>query len=457
MTKLMRILFLIVLISVPFSLKAAEPTLIYWNSDAGKILRSRISPDADYWQLSPWFAEQINQTYCSVASAITVLNAMPIKKPVDPVYAPNHYFTQSNYFTPEVIKIITPQTVLAQGMTREEMTNTLIRQGVKAISLSGDALDDKALRAILRKALGDDGQFVLANYLRSAVGQEGGGHWSALAAYDAQTDRVLILDVAKYMYAPAWVEVGTLQKAIATIDSTSNKPRGLVFVSEPQKDDLTNLQAYYQQVAANPIRTDEDRQVDAARKPVEFLQFAQVRPGMLVLDVSTGRGYTTQLLALAVGNSGKVWAQAEKLRAEFNKRLEEHPQPNILPVALPFEDPAPSDIPKLDLITIVLNYHDIAYMPVDRSKMDQHLFNALKPGGHLVVIDHSAKPGEGITVAKKLHRIEESVVLEEFKQAGFKLEQAGDFLHNPLDPREQAFFNMKMPTDSFALRFVKPE
>ena len=89
-----------------------------------------------------------------------------------------------------------------------------------------------ALRALLQKALGDDGQFVLANYLRSAVGQEGGGHWSALASYDAQSDSVLILDVAKYMYAPAWVSISTLQKAIATIDSTSNKARGLVIVSE---------------------------------------------------------------------------------------------------------------------------------------------------------------------------------------------------------------------------------
>ena len=212
----------------------------------------------------------------------------------------------------------------------------------------------------------------------------------------------------------------------------------------------------YQQVVASPIRTDDDRQVDTARKPVDFLKFVNVQPGMLVLDVATGRGYTTQLLALAVGSSGKVWAQADKLRPEITKRLAEHPRQNIIPVVQPYDDPVPADAPKLDLITIVLNYHDIAYMPVDRAKMNQRLFGALKPGGHLVVIDHSAKKGEGITVAKSLHRIDEAVVLNELKQAGFQLEQEGDFLHNMSDPREQAFFNMKMPTDSFALRFVKP-
>jgi len=177
---------------------------------------------------------------------------------------------------------------------------------------------------------------------------------------------------------------------------------------------------------------------------------------MLVLDVATGRGYTTQLLALAVGNNGTVWAQADKTRPELVKRLADHPQPNIHPVVRSYEDPVPDDAPKLDLITIILNYHDIAYMPVDRVKLNQHLFSALKQGGHLVIIDHSAKKGEGVTVAKSLHRIEEAVVLDELRQAGFKLEQEGDFLHNPTDPREQAFFNMKMPTDSFALRFVKP-
>ena len=231
MRNIVRLLLLVVLATASLGMAAAEPMLIYWNSDAGKVLRDRIPGDADYWQLSPWFAEQINQTYCSVASAITVLNAMPIKKPVDPIYAPYAYFTQNDYFTPEVTRIISPQTVLSQGMTRDEMASTLAQHGVRATSVAGDTLDDKSLRVLLRKALGDDGQFVLANYLRTAVGQEGGGHWSALAAYDAQTDRVLILDVAKYMYAPAWVEISTLRKALATIDTTSNKPRGLVIVS----------------------------------------------------------------------------------------------------------------------------------------------------------------------------------------------------------------------------------
>lgn len=211
---------------------ADAPDVVYWDSDAGRALRARIPADADYWQLAPNFAVQQTQTYCSVASAITVLNAMPIKKPTDPAYAPYGYFTQSNYFTPEVSKVISAETVLAQGMTREEMARTLELEGVKAQSIAGDSLDDDSLRALLKKALGDDGRFVLANYLRAALGQVGGGHWSALAAYDAETDRVLILDVAKYKYPPSWVGIHTLREAIATLDTTSKQPRGLVIVSK---------------------------------------------------------------------------------------------------------------------------------------------------------------------------------------------------------------------------------
>jgi hypothetical protein len=220
------------LIVVSLNAQAAEPEVIYWDSSAGKAIRARIVPDADFWQLIPWFTEQVNQTYCGVASAVNVLNAMPIKKPVDPIYAPHAYFTQSNFFTAEVANVITPQTVRAQGMTRDEMVKTLSRHGVKATSVAGDRVDESALRVLMQKALGDDGQFVLANFSRAALGQAGEGHWSALAAYDAASDRVLILDVSKYMYAPEWIGINTLRKAIDTLDTMSNKKRGLVFVSK---------------------------------------------------------------------------------------------------------------------------------------------------------------------------------------------------------------------------------
>jgi predicted methyltransferase len=224
----------------------------------------------------------------------------------------------------------------------------------------------------------------------------------------------------------------------------------------PQSETPKGLYKIYRQAVASPIRTDDDRNADAKRKPLEFLQFSEVQPGMQVLDIAAGGGYTTQLLALVVGSKGTVWAQGPELARVLQQRLSMHPQANIVPDVKPFEDPIPDNAPKLDLITLIMNYHDIAYMPVDREKMNRHLFDALKPGGHLVVLDHSAKPGSGISVAKTLHRIEEKVVLDEERQAGFRLEKEGYFMKNPADPRDKAFFNMTIPTDKFALRFVKP-
>src|SRR6478752_4776682 len=175
----------------------------------------------------------------------------------------------------------------------------------------------------------------------------------------------------------------------------------------------------YDDVIGSPIRTDQDRLMDAARAPADFLPFTQVKPGMQVLDVSAGGGYTSQLLALAVGPTGKLWAQTPRPGAALIKRLADHPQANISVVERPFDDPIAPEMPKLDLITIVLNYHDISYLPVDRAKMNQRLFAALKPGGRLVVIDHSAIKGTGISAGKTLHRIDETVVLTEVRQAGF--------------------------------------
>ena len=152
-----------------------------------------------------------------------------------------------------------------------------------------------------------------------------------------------------------------------------------------------SMSARYDKAIASPIRTDQDRGADATRRPAGFLPLTQVKPGMQVLDVSAAGGYTTQLLALAVGPTGIVYAQNSQARPALAQRLADHPQPNLIPVLRPFEDPVPEQAPPLDLITIIQNYHDICNAPVDRKKMNARLFAALKPGGHLVVVDHSAR------------------------------------------------------------------
>jgi predicted methyltransferase len=175
-----------------------------------------------------------------------------------------------------------------------------------------------------------------------------------------------------------------------------------------------------------------------------------------VLDVASGGGYTSQLLALAVGPSGKVWGQTQQLGAAMKDRLAANPQAGIAVVTRPFDDPVPPEAAPLDLVTLVLNYHDISYLPVDRARMNQRLFAALKPGGRLVVVDHSARSGTGTADGKTLHRIDEAVVRSELRQAGFVLDAEGNFLRNPEDKRDDSSGQPRVPTDKFVLRFVRP-
>lgn len=213
-------------------------------------------------------------------------------------------------------------------------------------------------------------------------------------------------------------------------------------------------QSQYQSAIASPARTAEDRQTDAKRKPAEFLAFAQVRPGMKVLDLAAGGGTTSALLAAAVAPGGEVWAQSTKPSSKINARL--GTLPNLHALVAPIDDPFAKTMPKLDLVTINMSYHDIVNTPADRAAMNKHLYDALKPGGHLVIIDNAAKNGSGLADTNTLHRIDEAAVIGEVTKAGFAVEAKGDYLRAPSDPREQPFWEMKgQPDDKFALRFVK--
>ena len=84
------------------------------------------------------------------------------------------------------------------------------------------------------------------------------------------------------------------------------------------------------------------------------------------------------------------------------------------------------------------------------------MFAALKPGGYLVIADHSAKPGDGANVGKTLHRIEEATLRHEIEAAGFKFVEDANFLRNPNDPRDAAVFHPQQPNDEFVLKYQKP-
>ena len=218
----------------------------------------------------------------------------------------------------------------------------------------------------------------------------------------------------------------------------------------------------YEAIIASADRSDADRQTDLRRQPAKMLAFTGVKPGMKVLDMGAGAGYSTELMARAVGSRGAVYAQEsalvmERVKDRFELRAQKPDMKNVVHLIRNYDDPLPVDIGGLDLITFFFAYHDVTYMPVDRAVMNRRMLEALKPGGFLIIADHSAKPGEGITVAKTLHRIEESALRQEIEAAGFKLVAEADFLRHPEDPRDAAVFRPQVPVDEFVLKYQKPQ
>ena len=217
----------------------------------------------------------------------------------------------------------------------------------------------------------------------------------------------------------------------------------------------------YQAIVAAPDRSDADRQTDQRRQPAKMLAFTGVKGGMKVLDMGAGAGYSTELLARAVGPDGKVWAQEsaavmERVKDKFDIRAQNPAMKNVVHLIRNYDDPISPDVSGLDLVTFFFAYHDVTYMAADRAAMNSKMFAALKPGGFLIIADHSARAGDGTSVAKTLHRIEESTLRKEIEAAGFKLAAEADFLRHPEDPRDAPVFHPPVPVDEFVLKYQKP-
>ncbi len=218
----------------------------------------------------------------------------------------------------------------------------------------------------------------------------------------------------------------------------------------------------YATLMAAPDRTDADRQADKRRDPVPFLAFAGLRPGMKVLDMGAGAGYSTELVARVIGSTGIVYGQNppdnfERARTAFAARAATPAMKNGAALVRPYDDPAPADVHDLDMITYLFFYHDTTYLNVDRGQMNRRLFAALKPGGVLVIADHSAKPGSDPSVGKTLHRIDESTLRREVEAVGFKFVAEGDFWRYAEDVRDFSTLQPTGPVDNFVLKFQKPQ
>ncbi len=206
-------------------------TLIALQSEAGDALLFGAEARADYVPLSLHFVTQANPAFCGPASIAMVLNALDVPRPPSDLTLGLGMFDQENIFTARAEAAKPQAEVLRNGMTLDELGALFVAHDLAVeVTHAGDSSLD-AFRETAITALDDPQTFVLVNYLRAGIGQERGGHISPLGAYDADSDRFLILDVSRYKYPPVWVEAASLYAAMDTPDADNgDRTRGFVLV-----------------------------------------------------------------------------------------------------------------------------------------------------------------------------------------------------------------------------------
>lgn len=218
---------------------------------------------------------------------------------------------------------------------------------------------------------------------------------------------------------------------------------------------------------ASDKRLAKDRRFDAARRPDLILSLLDVQRGMTVLDVFGGAGYYTELLSILTEDTGRVLYQStdrydQLLAVALRMRFADSRLPNVVRKSIRIDQLHPSEN-SLDRVLMVLTYHDYYFadpngLSIDEKAVVLQMFNGLKSGGRLVIVDHNAASGRAAADAARLHRIEKATVIQDFEAAGFILLADRDDLRNPDDSHRLSVFDpaIRGKTDRFILLFQKP-
>jgi predicted methyltransferase len=216
-------------------------------------------------------------------------------------------------------------------------------------------------------------------------------------------------------------------------------------------------------------RPEADKKADVDRKPAESVAFAGVKPGEKVVDLLPGRGYFTRIFSAVVGPKGHVYAVPPPRRPNAQ---EGSPDPSAAVEAIAADAHYKNvsvivarvnelKLPEaVDVIWTSRNYHDLHNIPNgDVPAIDKMIFDALKPGGTFIVLDHAAEKGSGFRDTSTLHRVDPEAVKKEVEGAGFKFAGQSEILRNANDPHKEPVSDasVKGKTDQFILKFTKPK
>lgn len=191
---------------------ALPPGLIALDSDEGEALLARAGASVDYHRLTPHYVPQRNPRFCGPATVAILLNALHSGT----AGLPPRRYDQDSVFTVATEVVKRRDEVVRGGMGLPILAGYLEAHGVRGELRFASEDDVDGFRSRVIPILHDPAAFVAVNFHRPALGQDGTGHISPLAAYDAETDRFLVLDVSRHRYPPVWVRADDLFAAMAT-------------------------------------------------------------------------------------------------------------------------------------------------------------------------------------------------------------------------------------------------
>jgi hypothetical protein len=197
---------------------ALPSDLIAISSTEGRQLLQSSPNKTDYGQLEPVLLAQSRRGFCGPATSAAVINA---------AFKPQPMVTQSSLFDDAATSAIKSELAVSfSGLTLEELAQVLRARKLQVRVVHADRSDVASFRADAQEALSEPLTFLVVNYDRKRLGQDGAGHISPIGAFSAETDRLLVLDVATYKYPYTWVPVSKLWSAMNTIDASSGQTRG---------------------------------------------------------------------------------------------------------------------------------------------------------------------------------------------------------------------------------------
>jgi hypothetical protein len=208
------------------------PNLVALTQPEGQTRLMSAADKQSYWPLAQYFETQKNEAYCSVASSVMALNALGIRRPESTQYPDFPYFSQQDFFRSVDPQVATAAQVSREGMTLDQLSAVLSEFPVDVQKYHAGDLTLAQFRDLIRRTTAQSDRFALVNFHRVEIGEEGGGHWSPVAAFDTASESALVLDVARYKYPAVWVPIAQLYAGSQAVDNVSGLSRGIVVVSK---------------------------------------------------------------------------------------------------------------------------------------------------------------------------------------------------------------------------------